>query len=217
MFREVVGWPGKVIDKSAHVIENSAQGIIQIAKAFKTGTVTHEFRDHVATVRSTNYLQVTNLKVSEVFSRKDTKKIIWETFQLPDVEIEIIAPVEYTFYLDLNDDWNFDFQDENLGIIVYAPVLKCGTPAVDFSESVVREIRTSVLRDEKQVKEELKKTITKKCTEKANQKIELIRALARESTKEFIENWLVEYKFKNYDIKPHVSKIYFADERNFEI
>jgi len=210
VFHELVGCPGKTVVKSA-------QGISQVAKAFKTGTITTEFRDYVTTVGSTNYLQVTNLKVNEVFSRKETKKIMWEKVDLGDVEIEILAPVEYTFYLDLNDKWTFDFEEENLGIIVYAPVLKCNTPAVDFSKTKIREIKKSVFEDEEKLIEDLKMTITNKCIERGNTKIKFIRALARESTKEFIEKWMVNHRFKDYDIKPHVDEVYFADELNFEI
>lgn len=138
---------------------------------------------------------------------------MWNWVGLPDVRVEIQAPVEYTFYLDLKDKWEFRWQNEEQSIIVIAPSIQSNTPAIDISKMQISKEEGSVLRNEEEVKEKLKQQISKISKTIAQNKIPLIRELARNETRQFVESWFMKVYFKDADIKPHVQSVYFADEK----
>ena len=83
---------GDVIDSGRSLIE-----------VFKSGTVTTRFISYAADMSGSNYLQFANLKQVELFERTDSVTVLWGQFALPDVGVRAKAPIEYTYYLNLND------------------------------------------------------------------------------------------------------------------
>lgn len=208
VFTYLMDMPGKAVDKVGETLTD-------IAFAFKTGTVITEFRSYATEVSSSNYLQVALLKTNETFSKTDSRRLAWQILALPDVEIEIIAPVEYTFYLDLNEKWNLTLQDRGAGIIeviVHAPKIKYNTPSVNISEWTVNVKKGSIFRDEEKVKEKLRREIMLICKIRAKKKIDLIRAIARDEVEKFTQNWFINVRFKDNKIQPYIKAVHFADE-----
>ena len=103
MFQSTRNLPGDVIDSSRSLVE-----------AFKTGTVTTRFVSYAAEMSGSNYLQFANLKQVEVFERTDSATVLWGQLELPDVVVRAEAPVDYTYYLDLDEPWNITIQDETV-------------------------------------------------------------------------------------------------------
>ncbi len=195
--------PGKAIE-----------GGIDIAKAFKTGTIETIWRDEITEVSGSNYLQVAKLNSTEAFNRKDTRNIMWDMIGLPDVEVQIQAPVEFTFYLDLKEEWDFKWRESDYGITVLAPEIRCNTPAIDVSRMNINITKSSILRfDEKKIREKFKKEVTTALIDRSDRKIPLIREIARNETKNFVSHWFVDIVFKDVETKPYVKDIYFADEQ----
>lgn len=205
---------GGMVYAMTYLIESPGKAIKYIADNFTSGKVVTEFRDYVTSVKGVNYLQVATLQTTDVFSRTDSKAIMWDWIGLPDVNIEIQAPVEYTFYLDLKDHWEFQWHDDEQGIIVVAPRLQPNTPAIDVSNMKILKEEGSVWRDEVEVRQKLTQQITEISKTMANEKIPLIRELARNETRQFIEAWFIKVQFKHAKIKPHVKMVYFADEQS---
>ena len=103
--------------------------------------------------------------------------------------VQASAPVSCTYYLDLNDKWDFTLKE---GVIyVVAPDIHFNKPSVDVSR-ITWEVKKGgyYLRDEKQAMENLKDSITYLSYEKARANIELARETARHQTETFVENWL---------------------------
>ena len=186
-----------------------AKELAEIARAFKTGTIEIEYIDHVTEVKGLTNLEVAKLKEATFFTRNEFKEYLWGTI-VADAEVQIQAPIEYIFYINLNEMWSFDYKDNE--VTVFAPKIRYHAPAVNVSLMTVKYIENDILINELRLKDELVTGITEKALKKAENKIKLIRELARNKTEDFVQNWFVNIRFKDSKVKPHVKKVYFADE-----
>jgi hypothetical protein len=164
--------------------------IREIAAAFNTGTVTTTFISYAAEVSGSNYLQFATLRQTEIFERKDHRTALWGQLELPEVVVQARAPVEYTYYLDLNGKWEMKLEDQT--VLVIAPNIQFNTPAVDAS-AIRYEVREgSIFRDEEDAMKKLQDGLMKMSRLRARDNIELIRELGRAKTEEFVRNWLAQ-------------------------
>ena len=108
VFRSATDVPGTVLREGREAL----QDLKEVAAAFHSGTVTTTFRSYATEVTGTNRLQFAEVKQMEVFERRDEAQVLWRTFALPDVVVEARAPVEYTYFLDLDKEWTFRLESE---------------------------------------------------------------------------------------------------------
>lgn len=195
-----------------YVVDKGCNTLSQIAENFRTGKVVTEFHDYVTEVKGLQRLQVASLKTTDVFTRVDSKSILWELIDLPDVKIEIKMPVEYTYYLDMKSKWNFEFDESLMHIKVTAPQLKPNTPAVNVSEMKVTILKGSIFRNVDAVKDSLFKELMPRLNQLAYEKVDLVRETARKEVTSFISNWFIQIYFKNHNPKPKLISIHFEDE-----
>lgn len=184
----------------------------EISENFKTGKVTTEFRDYVSEIKGVRRLQVASLKTTDIFTRVDSRSILWELIDLPDVEVEIKLPVEYNYYLDLKDKWNFLWDENTQSVRVIAPKIKPNTTAVNISEMRVSIIKGSFLRNVDEVKDSLFKELMPRLDQLAYEKINLIKETARKEVSDLISNWFKQIYLKNYDVNAKLISVYFEDE-----
>ncbi len=195
--------PRGVVDEGREVLRD-IQGIVQ---AFNEGTVTTTFVSYATEVSGSNYLQFATLKQMEVFERTDARATLWGQFALPEVVVEARAPVEYTYYLDLNGHWEMRLEAQK--VYVTAPQIQFNTPSVDASAIRYQVREGSIFRDEEEVLATLRDGLMEMSRQRAEEGIDLIRELGRRKTREFIENWL----YQAYDDGTSYSvEIRFADE-----
>jgi hypothetical protein len=193
------------------VLEGGRQALQQIgelAAAFRTGTVTTSFRSYATSVRGTTRLQSAQLRQVEVFERRDAETLLWGTLTLPDVVIEARAPVEYTYYVDLEKDWRFRLEGRDVDVL--APALEWNTPAVDVSALRYEVKAGSVFRSERIVADRLRSELTALAAMRARQHVPLVREVARRRAEAFVENWLVQ---RFGDGGEYRARVVFADER----
>lgn len=202
----------RITQLPVETFDRAGEALTRIASAFKTGKVTIEFHDYVTKVSGVNYLQIANLKSVDTFTRTDSTAIFWDLIGLPDITVEIQTPVEYTFYLDLNDKWEFIWDQQRQSIFVIAPTIKCNTPAVDIANLKIIVKDGSIFRNTDDAIERLKKEMPGLARSIASEKIPLVRETARRETRTFVENWVVNIMFKDFEFKPHVQEVYFQDE-----
>lgn len=194
------------------ILKVSTDTLYNISTGFSSGKVLDEFNSFITKYEGSNKLQVASIKSLDKFSKKDSQSILWELISLPDVIIEIQTPVEYTYYIDLEGRWEFNWNDNDSSISVVAPALQCGTPAVDISNLEIIEKKSSILRDNEKVKNDLKKELSAKLNHVAENKIQLIREIAREETKTFLRTWFINSYFKDSSIKISKIDLFFEDE-----
>jgi len=83
-------------------------------------------------LQGTTQLQIAKLNSTEAFVVEDRGYIL-ELNLLPTVKAMFQGPVEFTFYLDLKEQWDFRWNKIEDGIIVIAPKIHYNMPAVDIS------------------------------------------------------------------------------------
>ena len=202
--KSVLNVPGEVARSGREVLHD----ISKIAEAFRTGTVTTTFISYAAEVSGSNYLQFATLKQTELFERKESGTVLWGQLELPEVVVQATAPVEYTYYLDLNGKW--DMRLENHTVLVMVPEIQFNTPAIDAS-AIRYEVREgSIFRDEEEVLEKLRDGLMEMSRRRARDNTALIRELGRRKTEEFVQNWLA-HTFP--DGHAYHVEVRFADEQ----
>jgi hypothetical protein len=195
--------PGEVAEQGRKALKE----LQSIAAAFQQGTVTTTFTSYATEVSGTAFFQFATLKQVEVFERRDTSTLLWGQLALPDVVVEARAPVEYTYYLDLNKAWSLRLEK---GIVqVTAPRIEWNAPAIDASAIRFQVREGSVFRDENLAVDKLRAGLTEMAGTKARQNVALVREVGRRKTEEFVETWLVR-GFS--DGGSYRAKVVFADE-----
>lgn len=201
VFRGALGVPGTLF-----------QDVQTVARAFREGRITTSFISYATEVQGTNYLQVATLKEMEIFERTDSASVLWGRLQLPDVVVRAEAPVEYTYYLDLDADWSFLIEDQ--AVLVVAPPIQSNMPAIDISAIRYQVREESLLRNEDEAIQNLQRGLTRLARGRAAENVKLVREISRKQTEEFVRTWLVsQYR----DADAYRILVEFADERPPEV
>jgi hypothetical protein len=200
---------GLYVFKSARQIPKDVlHDLKDIAQAFRTGTVTTSFVSYATEVSGSNRLQFATLRQMEVFERKDSVAVFWGRLELPEVIVEARAPVEYTYYLDLDARWEFRLEGSTIRVL--APEIRFNAPAIDAS-AIRYEVRAgSIFRREQEVLDRLREGLTEAAKYRARENIALVRELGRRKTAEFVEKWLAR---SFTDKETYRVEVVFADER----
>jgi hypothetical protein len=133
--------------------------------------------------------------------------VLWGTFALPDVVVEARAPVEYTYFLDLDKEWQFHLEGKDVHVL--APAVEYNRPSVDVSALRYQVREGSVLRDEQIALDRLRGELSSLAERRARQQIPLVRETGRRSVEAFVEKWLVQ-RFADGD--GYRARVRFADE-----
>jgi hypothetical protein len=201
VFRSCMQAPASALKEAREVAEVVGAKLADVATGFKQGTVTTSFVSTATTLSGSQYLQIATVSQQETFTRRDESSLAYGYVPLPDVIVEATAPVTYTYYLDLNDHW--EFKIENGVITVIAPDIKFNKPAVDASRIAYEVKKNSLFRNTTEAMENLKGSITSLSYTKARQNISLVRDTSRHQTEQFVQNWLAKNfsDGKNYPVK----------------
>jgi thymidine kinase len=136
---------------------------------------------------------------------------LWGQLALPDIVVRAEAPVEYTYYLDLDEPWELVLEEH--AVIVRAPAIRYNTPAIDVSNIRYEVAERSFLRDEEEALENLRKGLSQLSKQRARENVTLVRELGRKQTAEFIRTWLMA----SYDdADAYRIDVIFADEAGSE-
>ncbi len=165
-----------------------ARDLVEVAAAFRQGQIEISFTSYATSVTGSSYLQFANLRQTEIYTRQDEASLLWGTLELPEVVVSATAPVEYTYYLDLDERWEFRLDGETLR--VQAPEIHFNRPAIDASEINYEVRASSLLRDEEAALEQLKEGLSVMSEQRARGHIVLVREVGRTKVREFVERWL---------------------------
>jgi xanthosine utilization system XapX-like protein len=203
----VINTPGAAIDKGKELVREVGDQAASVARAFHEGTVRQEFLSRATTLAGTKRLQVATLHQAESFQRSEKDNVAWGMIPLPKVVVLAQAPVEYTYYLDLEGPW--EFRQEDKTIVVLAPAITPNTPALDVSALTFYTLEGSIWRDENAARERLRDGLTAALRKRAKENEKLVREVGRKKVAEFVEQWLGE---KFGDAKDYKVKVLFPDE-----
>ena len=201
--RRVTSLPADLVEQGRGLVGD----LKSVAAAFRSGTITTSFSSYASEVSGTTYLQFATLRQVEVFERKDEVTLLWGQLALPDVVVEARAPVEYTYYLDLDKAWTLKLEGDT--ILVAAPPIEFNSPALDASALRFEVREGSVFRDEAAALEQLRRGLSDLAKLRARQHVALVRETGRRRTEQFVETWLAR-AFS--DGARHRAKVTFPDE-----
>lgn len=204
VFQSLRDVPGDAVDKGRELL----QDLRSVAEAFRQGTIETRFTSFATTVSGSSYLQFANLRQTEVYTRTDEATVLWGQLELPEVVVSATVPVEYTYYLDLKERWNFRLEGRTL--TVETPEIRFNRPAIDVSGLRYEIRQASLLRDEEQAIEQLRKGLSRLSLARAAEHVELVREVGRRETEEFVANWLAR-SFGDGD--EYILRVVFPDER----
>ena len=189
-FRSMRKLPSELLDQTGSAIHKVRNAPVDELSTFRQRTVTNSFFSYATSLSASQFLQFSTLRQTEVFTQTDSASTGFGHIPLPDVVVEARAPVEYTYYLDLNAQWDLILRD---GVIyVYAPAIRFNKPAVDVSKIEYEIKKGSVFRSGAQARENLQKSITYFAQIRARDNIALVRETGRRQTAEFVEKWLAK-------------------------
>jgi hypothetical protein len=200
--------PGATLDKGVALLKELGTQTATVARAFREGTVREEFLSHATQLTGTSRLQFATLQQSETFLRHESDSIAWGLISLPKVVVQAQAPVEYTYYLDLQAPWAFRQEDKT--ITVLAPAISANTPALDVSALTFFTLEGSVWRDEVAVRDRLRESLSPTLRKRARENTDLVREIGRQKVAEFVEQWLIG---KFGDGRDYRVKVIFPDEQ----
>ena len=199
--RSCVNMPREAIDQTGRVIQKAGRALADVASAFNQGSVKTEFISYATSISNHQHFQFATLRQTELFTRTEETSTAFGYIPLPDVVVEARAPVDYTYYLDLNERWDLVLKD---GVIhVFAPSIRFNKPAVDAS-AISYEVKKGYLKSTEAL-ENLKRSITSLVSGRARDNIPLVRENGRRQTAEFVEVWLARSftDGKRYPVKVH--------------
>ena len=190
-----------------------AVGIFAVYRASKnisidelfTENIEYRFYAYATQITGKQRLQVAKLQETEIFERTSKLKAFW--VDLPDVVVKATVPVEYNFFIDMNNGWKFKLLDNE--IIVEVPGLTNSTPAVDISKLRFDVVKGSLFRNEKDSVEKIQKELMGLLIEKSIEHRETVRGQARTSVEQFIKGWLTQVTGK---LPANTIRVHFADE-----
>lgn len=185
LIRQARTLPGELMEEGRSI----ASDLKSVAAAFRTGTITTSFVSYATEMSGSHYLQFATLREREVFERTDRAAVLWGQLELPDVVVRAEAPVEYTYYLDLDARWEFHLEGQT--VLVRAPVIGFNTPAIDVSKIQYEVKSGSMLRNEERALENLKRGLTGLAKRRAEENVPLVKELGRKKTEEFVRTWLL--------------------------
>jgi hypothetical protein len=165
-----------------------ARDLVDVAAAFRQGRIEISFTSYATSVTGSSYLQFASLRQTETYTRQDEASLLWGRLELPDVIVSATAPVDYTYYLDLDEDWEFRLEGGTLSVL--APPIRFNRPAIDASEIRYEVRASSLLRDEGAALEQLKRGLSVMSERRAREHIVVVREVGRAKVREFVERWL---------------------------
>ncbi len=204
VFQTVSEAPGRAIDAGREVLGD----LEKVARAFRSGNVSTSFISYATEVSGNSYLQFATLDQLEVFRREDRATVLWGQLELPEVIVEATAPVQYTYYLDLEDSWDFRLEADTVSVA--APGIRHNRPSVDASALRYEVRQGSVMRDEASALQKLQAGLTQMSEQRAQENVAIVRELGRRKTAQFVETWLAGTLGLEGPVRVVVE---FADER----
>ena len=200
--------PGELAAQGREMGRAAVREAGELVRAFRTGSVRRMFATHTTRIEGTNYLQVATLEQTQVFEIEDRSAVFWGTVELPPVIVRATAPVDYTYFVDLEGEWRFELRDRR--VLVLAPLLRFNKPAIDISRLRWQVRQGSLLRDEQQVAARLRREMMGRAAIQAKSNLPLVRETSRRQVERFVRNWLLQTFAE--EAEGYAVEVYFADE-----
>lgn len=192
------------------------RGLPDVAKKFKTGSITQTFIQHIPEVSTTHgdILELTTSRSEEELRRTDSRKIAWDAIDLGTTVSMIRVPVTFRYHLRLSDSWRLAARDKVCYVL--APSFHPSLPTAFHTDKMQKSTESGWARFNKSDNlAELEKSITPQLDERASdpKHMKLVREACRQSVGDFVRKWLMKEDFWRDDRFSSIV-VAFSDEAN---
>lgn len=188
--RQIDETAGKGIDVARMLVTNASS----VAERFKTGSITHTFRQSIPQVSSTqgDVLELATALSEETFTRTDERRVAWDWLYLGTTVAEIRVPVTFRYHLRLSDSWRLAARDQVC--IVLAPPIRPSLPPAIHTDRMEKRAESGWARFDKfdqlnDLERGMMNDLDSRATDAAH--LGLVREACRQSVAAFVKHWLV--------------------------
>ncbi len=185
---------GHVASRGADAALHLATNASTIAEKFRTGRITHTFRESIPEVTSTrgDILELATSRSEETFTRSDEKRAAWDWIYLGTTVAEIRVPVTFRYHLRLSDRWQLAARDHVC--LVIAPPIRASLPPAIHTDAMEKHAESGWARFDKlhllaELERGMTATLEKRAMDEAH--LSLVREACRQSVAAFVRNWLM--------------------------
>lgn len=210
-YRETLVQARHAAGAAVAAVERAAQGLL-------SGNVTETFVSSIPEFdpNGAGNLELTTLTATEIFTRSDERKILWDTVSLGVAVTEIRVPVTYRYHLRLGDPWHLEIR----GPVCYvrAPAIRPSLPPAIHTHRMEKRTAADWLRfDAADQMTALERSITPTLTRYAHDErhLGLIRENARKEVEDFVKIWLLREGQWGSD-RVEVVRVVFPEEKGFD-
>lgn len=169
--------------------------------------IEYKFYAYATQVTGKQRLQVAKLQETAVIERTSDLKAFW--MDLPRVVVRATVPVEYGFFIEMNQGWKFRLHEDTLFVDV--PALSNSTPAVDVSQLKFEVVKGSLFRNESESLRKIQSELMGILVEKSIAHRALVKDQARKSIEGFVRGWLSQVTRSNL---PEKIIVRFPDDKD---
>jgi hypothetical protein len=203
---------------ATEMVRELGEGAVDIAAAFKTGTITNTFISAIPSFApdSGAKLELAAFEAVEILRSTDELRIGWDMISLGTTVTEIRVPVTYRYHLRFDEPWLLEVDGQSC--IVHAPLIRPTLPpAIDTARMEKHSDRGWLRFNEDEQMEELERGITGVLSERAadSRHLEMVRERCRLEVAEFVRSWLLLEDHWRDDRFRSVTVI-FADETEID-
>lgn len=164
-----------------------------IAARFRSGTITSSFISAVPRLVPGEgpRLEVAAFEATEVFTRTDARRVLFDLVPLGTTVSQIRVPVTYRYHLRLDEPWRLEAVGHT--VVVHAPAIHPTLPPAIHTDRMEKLSSADWLRfDAAEQMEELERSLTPMLAARAAEpeRIDLIREQCRRRVAELVRGWL---------------------------
>lgn len=201
--------------KAARTVERAGEGVAELADRFRTETITTRFLASLPETESAGLgnLELATSTVTEVFTRSDDRRILWDRVSVGETVVEIRVPVTYRYHVRLADDWKIEVTGSTC--LVHAPELRPSQPPAIHTDRMEKRSYTRGwwAEDADEHLEALERELTPLLEDYAGDPRHLaaVRDACRNTVAAFVRAWLL-YEGHWQEDQLRAIVVRFADE-----
>lgn len=205
----------RACDLTGRAADRGADRVAELAERFSTGRITTTFISAIPRlVGDGPLLELGAFEATEVFTRREERRTLFDLVPLGTSIAEIRVPVTYRYHVRLDGPWRLEAQDGH--VVVHAPPLRPTLPPAIDTGGLEKRVSGSWLhldRDERL--EELERSLTALLSRRAEREthVDLVRERCRRALAEVVRAWL-EVEQQWGDERFRSVTVVFADEEH---
>jgi hypothetical protein len=203
---------------ATEMVRELGEGAVDIAAAFKSGTITETFVSDIPSFRKDGgaRLELVSFEAVEILRKSDELRIGWDLISLGTTVTEIRVPVTYRYHVRFDEPWLLEVEGQSC--VVHAPAIRPSLPPAIDTGRMERYSERGWLRfNEDEQMEALERGITAALSQRAGdpRHLEMVRERCRLEVADFVRSWLLREDHWREDRFRSVTVI-FADETAVE-